>query len=109
MRIEWERTRLAFRLLQPRERKIFSALAVFLIVGFFGTLTKINERVSYLEPALGGAWREGVVGPPLFRNPVLPIPAPARALASLFFPGLLRPAGGGEFGPALPLRAQESG
>ena len=108
MRIEWERTRLAFRLLPPRERKIFSALAVFLIVGFFGTLTKINERVSYPEPALGGAWREGIVGSPHFINPVLAITDSDRDLAALIYSGLLRPDGQGGLTPDLAERYEIS-
>lgn len=92
---DWDKIHLTFRLFSKRERLIFASLAVFLVIGFFGTLNAVNQRLSYEAPAPGGVWREGIIGSPHFINPLLTISDPDRDLAGLIYSGLLRPDGRG--------------
>ncbi len=103
-----DQLRYTFRLFSKWERLVFVILIILAAIGFFGTLDKINQKVSNLMPASGGTWREGIVGSPRFINPLLAITDPDRDLASLIYSGLLRPDGKGALIPDLAERYEIS-
>lgn len=94
--------------MSSRERVAFLALASVAIVGFLGTVYKLNQRVSILLPDRGGALYEGVVGQPHFINPVLAIADPDRDMVSLVYAGLMRPDGNGGLIPEIAERYEVS-
>ncbi|HCW88099.1 hypothetical protein A2Z53_00965 [Candidatus Giovannonibacteria bacterium RIFCSPHIGHO2_02_42_15] len=97
--ILFDKIRYTLRLLSSRERILVFFLILLGIVGFFGTLNAFNARFSFLAPARGGTWREGIIGSPHSLNPLLASSGADRDLISLIYSGLMRPDGKGGLVP----------
>jgi peptide/nickel transport system substrate-binding protein len=91
----WDQIHYTLRRLDERERFLVFILAIFMVIGFFGTLDAINAKVSIEVPAIGGSWKEGIIGSPHFINPLLAVSDADRDLVTLVFSGLMRPDGKG--------------
>lgn len=94
--------------MSERKRAILSLLALALLVGFFGTVYRVNEYFSVIVPDEGGKITEGIAGSPHFINPILAIADPDRDMVSLIYAGLLRPDGKGGLTPELAERYELS-
>ncbi len=79
---------LLFRLLKAlskRERfAMFLAITVFIASGVTYGVLLVNAR-TYQSPARGGEFTEGVVGQPVFINPIIPTTDVDRDIASIVF------------------------
>ncbi len=73
-----------------RERVIFSALVLVLLVSTLLILNSINRYFMVTKPTYGGSISEGVIGTPRFINPVLAFTDADKDLVSLIYSGLMR-------------------
>lgn len=87
--------------LTKKERSIFIALAVIMLVGCIGTLGVVYTRTTVAVPAFGGTLTEGIVGTPRFINPLLALSQSDLDLSSLVYSGLIRKQPNGSFIPDL--------
>jgi peptide/nickel transport system substrate-binding protein len=78
------------RTLPFRERRWVLILGGLFIISIIGLGWKLNDYVSVIVPAAGGSLREGVIGTPLFINPVLAASDSDRDLTTLIYSGLMR-------------------
>lgn len=77
-----------------------SALFVALVADII-MLSKINNKFMVEVPESGGSIVEGIVGIPVFINPVLAVSEADKDLTKLVYSGLMRKNGEGEFIPDL--------
>jgi peptide/nickel transport system substrate-binding protein len=89
------------RTLPFKQRRWITALGVLFIVSIVGLGWSLNDSFSVLVPATGGTLREGVVGTPLFINPILATSDSDRDLTTLIYSGLMRVAKDGTLIPDL--------
>src|SRR3989344_5780289 len=73
-----------------KERIIFSALVIILVLSTISILESINKHFMVSVPAYGGSISEGVIGTPRFVNPVLAFSDADQDLVSLIYSGLMR-------------------
>lgn len=74
-----------FGAFQPRERRLFlAAAALFVIAAVSRTVVAVAEN-SVFVPVAGGTYREGVVGQPIFVNPVISANQPDQDIAALVY------------------------
>ncbi|MEK7134754.1 MAG: peptide ABC transporter substrate-binding protein [Patescibacteria group bacterium] len=85
-----ERVRTLVRILNPRERIVFSILAVVAIFSFAAILWQVNRYFLVEIPADGGSLTEGVIGIPRFINPLLAVSEADRDMTLLLYAGLMR-------------------
>lgn len=76
--------------LSLRERFLFLASLIILIIGIFGGLVALSYKFTTVVPLFGGTYREGIIGSPRFINPVLANSDADRDVATLVYSGLLR-------------------
>ena len=73
------------RSLSRKEKIVFiGALVVFVMAAILSISDYLSHNTTTV-PAYGGEWREGVVGQPVFVNPVLPTTEADQDIASLVF------------------------
>lgn len=80
-----EYARRIFLALSRLERRVFLVAAVAVVVGALGTAGTAIQASTELVPAEGGTYTEGMVGQPVYINPVLARTTTDRALAELLF------------------------
>jgi len=84
-----------------KERIIFSALVIILVLSTISILESINKHFMVSVPAYGGSISEGVIGTPRFVNPVLAFSDADQDLVSLIYSGLTRKSPDGNLIPDL--------
>ncbi len=76
--------------MNPTERIIFfCASIVFIITGIIMVFEVNNSFVTEI-PALGGEFREGMIGSPRFINPILAISDTDKSLSNIIYSGLIK-------------------
>lgn len=78
------------RTLPYKKRRWVLALALLFVLAIVGIGWSINNYFSVLVPASGGILREGIIGTPLYINPVLAASDSDRDLTALVYSGLMR-------------------
>src|SRR5258708_4856024 len=81
---------LVFRTFSKRERIVFAALSVILLISTIGILESINKTLMVKIPMHGGAISEGIIGAPRFINPVLATSPADLDMVALIYSGLMR-------------------
>ncbi len=71
--------------LSKRERIIFIGAMIVFVVSLFSYGTLLVQSNTYVAAADGGIFREGIVGQPVFINPVVPATTVDRDIARLVF------------------------
>jgi peptide/nickel transport system substrate-binding protein len=84
-----------------KERAVFVALCLVLVVTTITILQNINQAFMVLAPMRGGSLSEGIIGTPRFINPVLALSDADRDLTSLIYSGLMRKSPDGSIIPDL--------
>jgi ABC-type transport system substrate-binding protein len=79
-----------FRILDKREKIIFSSLIVLFFCSFIFLIFDFYYKNTKTVPAYGGTYIEGVIGQPRFINPVYANSDPDRDLSQLVFSGLMK-------------------
>lgn len=80
-----------FIILSKKEKIIFSALAFVFVSSSIILLGSLYYKNTEVMPAIGGSYREGMVGSPRFINPIYAASNDAdRALTELIFSGLMQ-------------------
>lgn len=69
----------------PKERGLFfAALVLFIVSSITGTAVAIQENSVFISIA-GGTYREGIIGQPIFVNPVISSNQPDQDIAALVY------------------------
>lgn len=91
--------RKVFSLMGQRERLGFIALIMAALISFIYSANALYTGLTVEVPALGGTYREGMVGQPRYINPILANSDTDQSLVKLVFSGLYRLNESGEVVP----------
>ena len=73
-----------------KERFIFVAFFIILVVGIIGGIIQFSNIWSTIIPLHGGSYTEAVIGSPRFINPVLNYSDTDKDISTLIYSGLVR-------------------
>ncbi len=74
-----------FASLSRKERAAFAAACIIFVAAAILSVSEYVSNNAYYVPAYGGEWREGMVGQPVFINPILPTTQADQSISSLVF------------------------
>ncbi|MFH0873225.1 MAG: peptide ABC transporter substrate-binding protein [Candidatus Komeilibacteria bacterium] len=98
----WEQLRYINKILTPLEKRRALLAISCLIIGIIGWLVTSYYQHTYVIPARGGSYTEGLIGTPRYINPLLASANDVdRDLAQLIFSGLLKTDSEGQLVPDL--------
>lgn len=93
--------RKVFSLMGKREKIIFGTLSGLAIISLLISFNNLYISVTKPAPAVGGEYREGMLGQPRLINPLLATSSTDNALVHLIFSGLYKYDGSGNLIPDL--------
>ncbi len=74
-----------FASLSRKERAAFAVACIVFLAAAVLSVSNYITNNAYYVPAYGGEWREGVVGQPVFVNPILPTTQADQDISGLIF------------------------
>lgn len=96
-------------ILSTREKRFWALLVVVTLVGGTGLLVRLWHTITIPVPAVGGSYREGMLGVPSIINPLYATADAERDLARLIYAGLFTYSGDGTLIPDMAEKFDISG